>query len=78
MRAVVQRKDVMRCSYNQCNLFIASHDPEKVQRGLEVFHAACLRKQKLHEQQEEQKKLNARVGKRHADPYYRPEVARVQ
>lgn len=68
----------MRCAYNQCNLLVAAHDPERVQVGLETFHKPCLRKHQQAEQQEEQKRLHARVGVRHKDPYFRIESARMQ
>lgn len=52
----------MKCAYNQCNLEVMPRDPERVQRGLEVFHGNCLRKVKQAEQQEALK-LNAKLGK---------------
>lgn len=50
-----------KCAY--CHLEVERFNPERTQRGLEVFHAPCLRKQKQKEQQAEQAaQMNSRVG----------------
>ena len=49
--------DKVYCHY--CSKAVAKFDPERVQRGLEVFHAPCLRKaEKTHEDAV----LNARLS----------------
>lgn len=42
-----------------CSLVVAKADPERIQRGLEVFHAPCFRKER---NSETTKVLNARLS----------------
>lgn len=52
----------MKCP--ACRLDVASHDPERIQKGTEIFHGSCLRKK----QTEERTALNCHVGARTPRP----------
>lgn len=42
-----------------CSLVVAKGDPERIQRGLEVFHSVCYRKVRM---DEDTRAFNARVS----------------
>lgn len=48
----------------KCHIVVDPFDPERVQRGLEIFHRGCLRKVQQEEQEAEQQRLACRVGQR--------------
>lgn len=49
-------------SCSKCHVVVAPFDPERVQRGLEIFHRGCLRKVQQEEQEAEQQRLLCRIG----------------